>query len=218
MEKCQRSSIPYNKEKLGGKRSPMNWKHGISKSCLQWTKKAYDGKTTTAFGALPDSFRSISYDNQKAKVDDHITEYERIWNAFVGIISRVNFTQDDGFGEGLKAFTKSDKATTQFLLRSFLQLYANTIENVKSKDLAYNDAVRWLREYIPARQKNKGRRGGTIDNPIVLKTDRKGATKDNSKQCEYCIANAWKGMNHTEGEYYTQKREEGKKKGKTKRV
>ena len=178
-------------------------------------KKAYEGKTTTEFGALVDSFSSILYDDRKASVDEHILQYERTWNTFAGISSRVDLTNDDGFGKGPKEFAGSDKAKTEFLLRSFPPFYANTIDNIKFKDPAYDDAVRRLKEYVPARQRNKNRKGDSVENPVVLKTDRKGPTKDNGKRCEYCIAKGWKGLHHTEGECYTKKREEGKKKGKT---
>ena len=189
---------------------------GSAKAAFDELKRAYEGKTTTEFGALLDSFTSISYADRKSTVDDHIVEYERIWNSFTGIISRVNLTTDDGFGEGLKAFAKSDRAKTEFLLRSFPPFYANTIENIKSKDPAYDDAVRRLREYVPARQRNKTRKGETADNPVVLKTD-KGSKKDNGKRCDYCIKKGWKGLNHTESECYTKKRED-KKQGKSKKT
>lgn len=92
--------------------------------------KAYEGKTTTEFEALVDSFSSILYDDRKASVEEHISQYERVWNTFAGIISRVDLTNDDGFGKGLKEFAGSDKAKTEFLLRSFPPFYANTIENI----------------------------------------------------------------------------------------
>jgi len=42
----------------------------------------------------------------------------------------------------------------------------------------------------------------------VLKTE----TRDNGKRCDYCIAKGWKGLNHTEKECYTKKREKAKAK------
>ena len=43
---------------------------------------------------------------------------------------------------------------------------------------------------------------------MVLKTE----TRDNGKRCDYCIAKGWKGLNHTEKECYTKKREKAKAK------
>ena len=85
-------------------------------------------------------------------------------------------------------------------------MYTNTIENIKSKDPAYDDAVRSLREYVPAQQKTKNRKGDSTENPVILKT--KG--KDNGKKCEYCMGKGWNGLNHVESKYYTKKREQKK--------
>jgi len=117
----------------------------------QELQKAYKGKTTTEYGALVDSFVSMSYDNRKGSIDEYIASYKQIWNTFAGIISRVNLTDDDGFGEGLKNFAKSDSAKTEILLRSFLPFYPNTIENIKSKEPTDDDTIRKLCEYIPMR-------------------------------------------------------------------
>jgi len=185
-----------------------------SASAYQELQKAFEGKTTTEFGALVDSFASIQFDDRKSSITEHIANYERIWNTFAGIISRVDLASDDGFGIGLKYFASSDMAKTEFLLRSFPAFYANTIENIKSKEPSYDDAVRKLREYVPARQKGGRRKetAGTLEDPLVLKTE----VKDNGKRCEYCIAKGWKGLNHTEKECYTKKREKARaKKAKT---
>jgi len=158
----------------------------------------------------------MSYDDRKGSIDEYIASYERTWNTFAGIISRVNLTDDDGFGEGLKNFAKSDLAKTEFLLRSFPPFYSNTIENIKSKEPTYDDAVRKLREYIPMRQKGKKGKGESAENPVVLKADRK-PVKDNGKRCSYCIGKGWKGLNHEESECYTKKREEKSKSRKEKK-
>jgi len=119
----------------------------------QELKKAFEGKTTTEFGALLDSFVSVQFDDRKTLVAEYIAHYARIWNTFAGIISRVELDKDDGFGKGLKNFAGSDKAKTEFLLRSFPAFYANTIENIKSKEPTYDNAVRKLKKYMPAQQK-----------------------------------------------------------------
>jgi len=131
--------------------------------------------------ALVDSFASIPFDDRKGTIDDHIASYDRTWNTFAAIISRADLKEDDGFGEGLRCFAKSDAAKTEFLLRSFPPLYSNTIENIKAKLPSYDDAVRKLREYIPMRQKGKKRKAELAENPVVLKTDRK-PVKVNGKQ------------------------------------
>jgi len=82
----------------------------------QELKKAFEGKTTTEFGALLDSFVSVQFDDRKTSVAEYIAYYERIWNTFAKIISRVELDKDDGFGKGLKNFAGSDKAKTEFLL------------------------------------------------------------------------------------------------------
>jgi hypothetical protein len=75
-----------------------------------------------------------------------IEEAQIAWNTFVGIISRAGLTNDDGFGKGLKEFSKSDKAKEEFLLKSFPPYYSKTIENIRSKDnYGYDDAARKLK-------------------------------------------------------------------------
>ena len=70
--------------------------------------------------------------------------------------------------------------------------------------------ARKLREYVPAQQKGSRRKeaDGTKDDPLVLKVEK----KDNGKRCQYCIAKGWKGLNHTESECYTKKREKARAK------
>jgi len=45
----------------------------------QELKKAYEGKTTTEYGALVDIFASMQYD-RKSSIDEYIASYERTWN------------------------------------------------------------------------------------------------------------------------------------------
>ena len=42
-------------------------------------RKAYEGKTATEFYALRDSL-TLSYDDRKCTIEEHITAYERVWN------------------------------------------------------------------------------------------------------------------------------------------
>ena len=167
-----------------------------AKEAYEELKKVYEGQTATEFYALLDSLFITAFDDRKESVHDHVASYERIWNTFTGVIMRADLTEDDGFGKGLKEFAKSDTAKAEFLLRSFPPFYANTIENIRAKEHKYDDAVRKLKQFISAKQRTrKGKVDeGTMDNPVVLKTDRKGPIKDNGKRCEYCIAKGWKGL------------------------
>ena len=83
----------------------------------------------------------------------------------------------------------------------------NTVENIKSKDVSYDDVVRKLIQYGPLRQ--KGRKQGEMkEDSVVLK-----AQLDTSKKCKYCIdVKGWKGIGHTEAECRTKKREAKKAK------
>jgi len=100
---------------------------------------------------------------------------------------------------------KDELAKVEFLLDSLLPYYYNTIENIKSKDINYDDVVQKLIQYVPLRQKGR-KQGDTKEDPVVLK-----AQIDTSKKCKYCIdVKGWKGIGHTEAECRTKKRE-GKK-------
>jgi hypothetical protein len=182
----------------------------IVKDAYDELKKAYEGKSATEFYALLNSLTSIFFDDRKSSIEEHIIHYEHTWNSFVGVISRADLLarDDDGFCEGLQKFVKSDKAKAEFLLKSLLAFYANTVENIRAKDCGYDDAARKLKEYIPMRQKSKkGTKTdeGTLENPVILKTDKK---RDTSKQCDYCKTNGWKGIGHVESECFTKKREQ----------
>ena len=184
----------------------------MAKDAYDELKKAYKGKTAIEFYALLDSLTNIIFDDQKATIGEHITHYEATWNRFVGVISRADLitAEDDGFGAGLQKFAKSDRAKVEFLLKSLPAYYSNTVENIWAKDHGYDDVARKLREYVPARQKGSQRKeaDGSKDDPLVLKVEK----KDNGKRCQYCINKGWKGLNHTESECYTKKREKAKAK------
>jgi hypothetical protein len=125
-----------------------------AKKAYDELKRAYEGRTATEFYALLDSLTtSLTFDDRKIAVNEHVTGYGRTWNTFVRIISRADLTNDDGFGKGLKGFSKSDKAKAEFLLKSFPPYYSNTIENIRLKDnYGYGDVARKLKEYVPACQ------------------------------------------------------------------
>ena len=184
----------------------------LAKDAYDELKKAYEGKTATEFYALLDSLTNIPFDDRKNTINEHITHYEATWNRFVGVISRADLTaaEDDGFGAGLQKFAKSDRAKSEFLLKSLPAYYSNTVENIRAKDHGYGDVARKLREYVPARQRRSRKKeaDSTKDDPLVLKVE----NKDNGKRCQYCIAKGWKGLNHTESECRTKKREKAKAK------
>lgn len=148
---------------------------GSAKEAYEELKKAYEGKTSTEFYSLLNSISKIQFDDQTQTIEEYIAAFERTWNAFVGVIGRADLTatRDDGFGEGLQKFAKSDRAKSEFLLISLLSYYSNTVENIQAKDHGYDDAARMLKEYIP--QKLEGRRPkadkGSKENPVVLKTE-----------------------------------------------
>jgi len=151
------------------------------------------------------SVTRMTFDDRKTNIRDHIAEYERAWNTFVGVIMRLDLTSDDGFCAALQSFTKSEKAKTEFLLDSLPPFYSNTVENIKSKDGNYDDTIRKLIEYVPMRQKGR-KHEGTKDEPVVLKTE--GKALDKSKQCKYCQdIKGWKGIGHTKDECRTYKKE-----------
>jgi hypothetical protein len=117
-----------------------------AKEAYDELKRAYEGRTATEFYALLDSLTtSLTFDDRKIAVNELVTNYGRTWNTFVGIISQADLTNDDGFGKGLKEFSKSDKAKAEFLLKPFPPYYSNTIENIRSKDNYGYDVARKLK-------------------------------------------------------------------------
>ena len=188
-----------------------------AKEAYEELKKAYEGKSVTELGALMKSVTRMHFDDRKTTIQDHIAEYGRAWNSFVAITARLDLTNDKGFGTGLQHIAKGELAKVEFLLDSLPPFYSNTVENIKSKDISYDDVIRKLIQYIPQRQ--KGRRtdgGGSKDDPVVLKADKK--TLDTSKQCTYCQkTKGWKGIGHTKEECRTYKKEK-KEKAKAKKA
>jgi hypothetical protein len=150
------------------------------------------------------------YDDRKQTIQEHILEYERAWNMFASVVSRIDLgaTQDDGFGQGLRFISRSNKAKAEYLLMSIPPFYANTVENIRPKEYKYDDVVHKLKDYVAARQKLGKKKAGlgdrSAENPIVLRTEE----DESKKKCEYCRAKGWKGLEHTESECFTKKREQ----------
>jgi len=185
-----------------------------AKEAYDELKKAYEGKSVTELGALMKSVTRMHFDDRKTTIQDHIAEYGRAWNSFVAITTRLDLANDKGFGTGLQHIAKDELAKVEFLLDSLPPFYSNTVENIKSKDISYDDVIRKLIQYIPQRQ--KGRKGGNTDEPVVLKAD--GKKLDTSKQCTYCQkTKGWKGIGHTKEECRTYKKEK-KEKAKAKKA
>jgi len=114
----------------------------LAKVAFEELKKAYEGKTAAEFYSLLDNITSIPYDEQKNTIEEHISHFEATWNRF----ARADLTaaKDNGFGEGLQKFAKSDRAKSEFLLKSLPAYYSNTVENIRVKDHGYDDVARKL--------------------------------------------------------------------------
>jgi hypothetical protein len=180
-----------------------------AKEACNELKSAYKTKMTTEYHALLSSL-SMIYDDRKQTIQEHILEYERAWNMFASVISRIDLgaTQDDRFGQGLRFFSRSNKAKAEYLLMSIPPFYANIVENIRAKENKYDNVVHKLKDYVAAQQKSRKKIAGlgdrSAENPIVLRTK-----EDKSKKkCEYCRAKGWKGLGHTESECFTKKRDQ----------
>ena len=180
--------------------------HANSKDVYEELATAYEGKTVTEYWALLASINYQQFDDRNTSIEEHIVGYEKSWITFVGMINRVDLTNDDGFGQGLKIFAKSVKAKTEFLLRSIPQFYSNTLEYIRTKEYdSYEQVAKKLREYILQRQKGKISTGkGTQEVPVVLKAE---VVADNGKRCKHYISKSWKGLNHTEDECRNKKKD-----------
>lgn len=77
---------------------------GSAKEAYDELKRAYEGKTSTEFYSLLNSISKIQFDDRTQTIEEYIAAFERTWNAFVGIVGRVDLTAagDDGFGEALQ--------------------------------------------------------------------------------------------------------------------
>jgi transposase InsO family protein len=190
---------------------------GLAKDAFEELKKAFEGKMATEFYTLLEGLTSQQFDDRKTTIEEHIAEYERTWNNFVGIMSRVDLSKAGSLGKGLYEFTRTnDEAKTEFLLSSLPAFYSNTVENIRAKDHEYDDAVRKLKQYVGAKTKaNKNNRNaGTKDDPIVLKTTSQNTKRDNKnsgKTCKYCQSKGWRGIGHTEEECFSKKKAQQKR-------
>jgi len=122
-----------------------------AKEAYEELKKAYKGKSVTELGMLMKSVTRMHFDDRKTTIQDHIAEYGRAWNSFVMITARLDLTNDKGFGTGLQNIAKNELAKVEFLLDFLSSCYLNTVENIKSKDISYDDVIRKLIQYIPQR-------------------------------------------------------------------
>ena len=170
-------------------------------------RKAFEGKTATQYFALLASINNYPFDDRSTSIEDHVTGFEKRWNTFTAIINRADINSEDYFGQALRFLAKSPIAKAEFLLQTLPTFYSNTVENIRSKDsYEYIDVVQKLKDYIPMCQKGRKSKG-TQEDPVVLRTE----VTDNGKRCGHCISKGWKGLNHTEDECRTKKREQKKK-------
>lgn len=147
-------------------------------------------------------------------------EFERKWDFMRATLSTGEFGKKV-FGTSLKAISEDDETKAEFLLLTLPKFYNTLVENLRTnQSYTYGDIVRQLLLYVPGRQKGRRtREGETKENPMVLKIEAGRARDkgDNGKRCDYCIGKEWKGLNHTEKECFTKKRESKKvKKSKSK--
>ena len=179
-------------------------------------KAKYEGKTVTDLGAIIANVIRLVFDDRKGTIEDHVGEFEKRWGFMRATLSAGFTDKTKEFGEALQKLAWSDQAKAEFLLISLPPFYSNLVENLRAKEgYTYGDVSRQIKLYVPGRQRQGNRKSeGSQENPVVLKTDKKGAAKDNGKRCDYCIGKGWKGLNHVESECYTKKRDD-KKKGKT---
>ena len=188
-------------------------KIGITKDAYQAYKNLkshYEGKTVTDLGVLFASVVKLEYDDRSHTIEEHIEEFERKWDFMRATLSTGEFT-NKVFGTSLKAISENDETKAEFLLLTLPKFYNTLVENLRTnQSYTYGDIVRQLILYVPGRQKGRrAREGESKENPVVLKTEAGRARDkgDNGKRCDYCISKGWKGLNHTERECFTKKRE-----------
>jgi hypothetical protein len=87
----------------------------------------------TDFYVLLNCLITLTFDDRNITVNQHVTNYKRICNTFVSVISRADIN-NDRFGKGLRGSSTSKKANVEFLLKPFPQDYSNTIETIQSQD------------------------------------------------------------------------------------
>jgi len=173
----------------------------------------YEGKTISTLGALLINVIKTSWNDRTQTIEEHISDFDKKW-------SFMRSTLEGGIPDDLKEFgkilmdlSKNYQAKGTFLLATLPAYYNSLVENIQLKSgLTYGDITTHLKTYVPGRQKGrrKTEEDGTKENPVVLKG--KEAKPDNGKRCDYCIGKGWKGLNHTESECFTKKREKKKPK------
>lgn len=136
-----------------------------------------------------------------------VTDENTIWDIVTGVHAEPKISLEKGQWVSIARPQKKLPGSESENLRSIPTFYANTIENIGSKKHEeYDTVARKLREYIKPKA---GKNGGTANDPIVLKT----TTEDNGKRWQYCIkVKKWRGLNHTEDECRTKKRDRENKK------
>jgi len=173
----------------------------------------YEGKTISTLGALLINVIKTSYNDRTQTIKEHISDFDKKWSFMRSTLGGGILDDLKEFSKILVDLSKNDQVKGIFLLATLPAYYNSLVENIQLKSgLTYGDITTHLKTYVPGRQKGrrKNTEDGTKENPVVLKG--KEAKPDNGKCCDYCIGKGWKGLNHTESECFTKKREKKKAK------
>jgi len=171
----------------------------------------YEGKTISTLGALLINVIKTSYDDRTQTIEEHISDFDKKWSFIRSTLGGGIPDDLKDFGKILVDVSKNDQAKGTLLLATLPAHYNSLVENIQLKSgLTYGDITTHLKTYVPGRQKGRRKTAddGTKENPVVLKG--KEAKPDNGKRCDYCIGKGRKGLNHTESECFTKKREKCK--------
>lgn len=117
---------------------------GTAKKAYNKLKTTFEGKIVTEFCILLASISNHHFKDRKTPIEEHIISYEKSWNAFSLVIRKADLASNNRFGEALVPLLKSNKAKTEFFLRSLSLYYINTGKNIQSKDHSYDNTIRKL--------------------------------------------------------------------------
>jgi len=173
----------------------------------------YEGKTISILGEFVINVIKTSYDDRTRTIEEHIGDFDKKWSCMRSTLGGGIPDDLKELGKILVDLSKNDQAKGTFLLATLPAYYNSLVENIQLKSgLTYGDITTHLKTYVLGRQ--KGRRktaeNGSKENPVVLKM--KETKPDNRKRCYYNIGKGWKGLNYTESECFTKKREKKKAK------
>jgi ATP phosphoribosyltransferase regulatory subunit HisZ len=84
MDRCKQYCATHNTKEL---RRARIGNLTNAKGAYDELKRAYEGRTATGFYALLDSLTTLTFDDRKITVNEHVTNYEMTWDTFVGVLS-----------------------------------------------------------------------------------------------------------------------------------